>query len=84
MNEAIPEYVKHLFWDVKKAEVDLHQHSRYIIRRVLNFGDHRAVNWLRKVYPDSLIKEVVKNRRGLEKKTFIYWNTYYEQNEQNV
>jgi hypothetical protein len=51
VQEEIPEYVKHLFWDVRKDKVDLHQHSRYIIRRVLNFGDHRAVNWLRRVYP---------------------------------
>ena len=81
MKDAIPGYIKQLFWDAKKDEVDLHRHSRYIIRRVLNFGDARAVNWLRRVYPDSLIRDVVKNKRGLEKKTFIYWHTYYEQME---
>ncbi len=84
VNKRIPDYIKHFFWDVKKDEVDLHRHYLYIIRRILNFGDSRAVNWLRNVYSETLIKEVVKNKRGLEKKTFVYWTTYFEQTKQNV
>lgn len=84
--ERIPEFVTKLFWDVKRECVDIEKHPFFIIRRVLDYGDVKAITWLRKTYPDELIKKVVYNKRGLEHKTREFWNRYYnlEQESENI
>jgi len=74
----IPESVTNLFWDVKKEGIDVKKHSLFIIRRVLDYGDVASLNWLRKTYPEDLIRKVVRNKRGLHRKTIIFWEKYYE------
>ena len=73
----IPDSVSKLFWDVKKECVNVEKHSSFIIRRVLDYGDPTALAWLRKTYPDELIKKIVQNKRGLEHKTLVFWERYY-------
>ncbi|MEO0005766.1 MAG: hypothetical protein ABIK47_00430 [candidate division WOR-3 bacterium] len=78
MKPIIPDYITRLFWDVKKDRVDINHHARYIIRRVLDFGDEQAVKWLRQTYPDALIKDVVMAQKGLSRKTRAFWMHYYQ------
>ncbi|MCK4527359.1 hypothetical protein KAW18_08300 [candidate division WOR-3 bacterium] len=74
----IPEFVSKLFWDVKKESVDTQKHSLFIIRRVLDYGDAASLAWLRKTYSENLIKKVIQSKRGLQHKTLIFWEKYYE------
>jgi len=76
--KTIPEYVKKLFWDVKKEDVDIEKHSTFIIKRVLDYGDVSSVKWLLKIYPDYLIKKVIHNKKGLHPKTINFWEKHYE------
>jgi hypothetical protein len=84
MGSVIPDYIQKLFWDVKKDSVNLDNHAHFIIRRVLDFGDAKAVNWLCKVYPDTLIKEVVQLKKGFARKTLIFWTEHYNHFSKNV
>ncbi len=74
MINRIPEYVKHLFWDVKKEDIDIKKHSLFIIKRVLDYG----IKWLLKTYPEDLIKKVIHKKRGLHPKTINFWEKHYE------
>ncbi len=76
--KTIPEYVKHLFWDVKKEDIDIKKHSPFIIKRVLDYGNAASLKWLFKTYPEDLIKEVIYNKRGLHPKTINFWEKHYE------
>ncbi len=86
MSDRLPECVRRLLWDVRVETVDIKRHSRFIIRRVLDFGDPAAVKWLRKTYPDDTIKQVVAEKRGLALKTLAFWTAYYhlDQDKQHV
>lgn len=43
-NKYIAQFSKHLFWDVKREDIDMEKHSRYIIKRVLEYGiDRKSV-----------------------------------------
>ncbi len=77
MKRSIPSYVQRLFWDVRKETVDPDRHSQFIIRRVLDFGDARALNWLRRTYSDTKLKNIVETKRGLAHKTVVFWTNYY-------
>ena len=37
-NEYINMFSAHLFWDVRKEDVDFDEHAQYIIKRVLEYG----------------------------------------------
>ena len=75
---SIPKYISKFFWDVQKDAIDLEKHASFIIRRILEYGDHIALRWLKENYSDEDIKEIVYKKRGLSKKTLIYWQTYYK------
>ncbi|MEO0116758.1 MAG: hypothetical protein ABIK97_04340 [candidate division WOR-3 bacterium] len=80
MKETIPDYIQKLFWDVKRDKVEINRHASFIIRRVLDFGNVKALNWLRNTYPPSRIREVIQKKRGLAPKTLTFWTEYFKIN----
>lgn len=53
-----------LFWDTDPATIDLIKNARYVIERVLEFGNEDEVRWLFKHYPRAQIKAVLNLPRA--------------------
>lgn len=62
-----------LFWDVDPKTIDPQRHARYVIERVLDFGNDKEARWLYHAYPHSLISEVVRRSRVLHPQSKILW-----------
>lgn len=62
-----------LFWDVDPKTIDPKKHARYIIERILEFGDDREVRWMWNYYPRRLIRDVVMRSRVLHAVTRPLW-----------
>lgn len=62
-----------LFWDVDPKTIDPQKHARYIIERVLEFGNDKEVRWLWRNYPRSLIRNVAEKSRVLRPSTQYLW-----------
>ncbi len=62
-----------LFWDVDPKNIDTKKHSRYIIGRILEFGDNNDIKWMFKNYKTSLIKQVLSQKKDLSPKSANYW-----------
>lgn len=62
-----------LFWDVDPKNIDLRKHARYIIERILEFGNDKEVRWLYKRYPRLLLRDVLKKSRVLHPQTKTLW-----------
>lgn len=79
MNEQqmIPSWLEPLFWDLDPKNLLLDQHYIYIVERILNFGDLRALRWLFRVYKEKTIREAVTLSRGLTLKTALCWQNYF-------
>lgn len=54
-------------------EVDKEKNAAYIIHRLLDKGNDRAIEWMYKTYDKDLIKEVVTKRRGFSPKIVNFW-----------
>jgi hypothetical protein len=67
------EFRQALFWDVDPKTIDPELHARYIIERVLDFGNDTEVKWVYEKYPQSLIAEVVQQSRSLRPQTKALW-----------
>lgn len=45
-----------LFWDVDPKKIDPKKHAKYIIERILDFGNGDEVRWMSRNYSSRLIK----------------------------
>jgi len=84
MKKTIPESFKIYFWDVNIDEIDLEKHKRFVIERILNYGDHQALFWLKENYDETMIKEAVKKSRNLTRKTARFWQAYFNLSEEEM
>jgi len=48
-----------LFWDVDPKTIDEEKNARYIIERVLDFGNDEEVRWVFHRYPHAYIRQVL-------------------------
>ncbi len=70
---AVPERFCSLFWDTSLENIDVRKHARYIMEKVLDFGDLNAFNWLTDVYPGWRIKETLLLSRNLSARSRGFW-----------
>ncbi|NYE58571.1 DUF6922 domain-containing protein [Carboxydothermus ferrireducens] len=84
MEKTLPEEFKVYFWDVELCDLNIEKHKRFIIERILNFGDHRALKWVLSNYDEATIKEVVQNSRNLTPKTARFWQYYFKLSEEEM
>ena len=59
------------------ANFDPSSYPEYTIARLLEFGDDKAVNWLRKTFSEPEIAKVIRNERRLTPKSANFWALVY-------
>jgi hypothetical protein len=69
-----------LFWDVSR--VDPKEHQKFIIERILDFGDQEDFRWAVDYYgKDKIVDNLTKSRK-LSKKSLLFWCRYFNINSQ--
>ena len=68
-----------LFWDVDPTKIDVDKNDRYVIERILDFGDEGELAWMNRYYPESTIRDVVVKSRVLLDKSRDFWSLVYSQ-----
>ena len=65
---------KSLFWDTDVNSIDMVKNKRYIIERILKFGDFDDYHWMRNTYSTENIKDVIlEERSDLDPKSINFW-----------
>ena len=68
-----------LFWDVDPKTIDPKKHARYIIERILDFGQTDEVRWLVRQYPSENIKRALKEPRSpIHAKSKALWSLLFQ------
>lgn len=68
-------FKKSLFWDV--AEVDDEKNGKFVIERILNFGDQNDFQKAKERYGNQAIEKAVLESRNLNKKSLFFWCQYF-------
>lgn len=76
MSSSLKE-LKYLFWDTDFESLDYKKHKKYIIERILEFGDEKAYKWMFKTYKDEEIIDVVKKSKNISRKTAVMMSNFY-------
>ena len=70
--------LKYLFWDIDFNSIDMDKHCRFIIERVITYGDLKDWNTLKKLYSLSTIKKEVVQIRSLDAKTLNFMSFIFD------
>jgi len=63
-----------LFWDTDINTIDMVKNKRYVIERILKFGDFDDYTWMRNAYSTEDIKSVILEERvDLDPKSINFW-----------
>ncbi|MBI3008983.1 MAG: hypothetical protein HYY56_05680 [Candidatus Omnitrophica bacterium] len=71
--KKLPGFLKKYFWDVEFKKIDPNKTKIYVLRRILDYGDEKAVTWMYKNFKKSEIKNALSNFRGYSQKSANYW-----------
>lgn len=78
------EKFKSLFWECNIAQLDINTHRKYIIERILEYGDTQPVKWMFETYPLQEITEVLKKSRALSRKSSNFWRLVLQETHADV
>lgn len=67
-----------LFWDVKRDSVDPHEHRRFLIARVMDYGTRADVRLTEAFYTADEILSALLMARSLHKKTLSYFSAVFQ------
>ena len=75
LTEEIPADLASLFWDCDPCRLSLASHRSFIIGRLLDRGDWRATQWLRRVVGDGALRDwlIHKKGGGLDPRKLRFW-----------
>jgi hypothetical protein len=77
ISTTVPENIFRLFWDTSPENVHLKRNARYIIERVLDYGDIDALSWLQRVYTAQTIIDVLSLSRNISEKSRNFWKIWF-------
>jgi hypothetical protein len=69
----LPQYLKKYFWDVTFSRLNLREHRLFILKRILEYGDERGLNWMWDHFLRSEIVDALLRARGFSQKSANYW-----------
>jgi len=72
-NAKLPSFLRSFFWDTDFEEIDIKTHAFLVIKRVLDRGNLRDVQWLIKTYGKDEIKKVILETKDLSRPTGNFW-----------
>lgn len=71
-----------LFWDVDFKTMDLEQHKRFIIERILARGDVDDFRFAQEKYGDAALKEALLKAKTMDRKSLSFWCLYFNIDKQ--
>lgn len=73
MQKKLIHFRQALFWDTDPKKLDPQKHAKYIIERIMDFGNESETRWMRQYYPKSLLAKIVNKSRVLGPSSRALW-----------
>jgi hypothetical protein len=77
-DNPLPEFLRSLFWDTDFDRLRVEGHERYVIERVLEYGDTPAARWMTRRFTREQIAETLRNSRQINRKSARFWAAMLE------
>jgi len=74
----LPDAFSKYFWDVQIDKISLDKNGKFIIERLLEYGDKKEFDWLEKHFDKNKIVDTIKNSKKISSKTGNFFALYYD------
>lgn len=74
----LPDSAKRYFWDINVETLDVAAHPRFVIERLLEYGDFPELKWLFREFSRDEIVDVIKRTRRLSRRRASAWANYFD------
>ncbi|MDX2048409.1 MAG: hypothetical protein SFU87_16595 [Chitinophagaceae bacterium] len=71
-------FSENLFWDADTSSINMQQHKRYVIERVITRGSLEDFKKLLELYPEQEIVNSLKKSKELDPKTRHFCSWYFK------
>ena len=68
---------QNLFWDINPKQLDFKENKKFIISRILNYGDLNDFKQLKNYYNLRTIKQAACQSRELDKKSLNFYSLIF-------
>lgn len=82
--KQLPDFLKQYFWDVDFNILDFKKSKVFVLKRILDRGDTKALGWIRKNYTNQEIKKLLLITRDISPKTAKFWADYLKISHKKV
>ncbi len=72
-----PEFLRKYFWDVDFEKLDVEAYPLDTIGRILEYGDLKAIKWMRRKFSEKAIAEVLLRLRIVSPKSANFWSLIF-------
>lgn len=76
MVKTVPQNLLHFFWDIDTEKIDFNNNPNFIIQRLLDKGDDKAVSWVLENYSKETITKTFETVRDFSPKIGNFWRLY--------
>ena len=71
--KKLPKFLKEYFWETDFENINPEKRRIYILKRILDYGDKKAIQWMRNNFTESEIRNILFKSRGLSLKSANFW-----------
>ncbi len=73
---SLPKDFKRYFWDCSFSALNLKDYSKFILGRLLHYGDMKSILWVYRNYSKKEIKEYLirTGKRELDHRSYVFWS----------
>jgi len=71
--KKLPRFLEKYFWDVEFKNIDAEVYSRDILVRLLEYGDEKAISWMKKKFAKHQIEDILFHYRSVSPQSANFW-----------
>jgi hypothetical protein len=75
--KTLPSFLKRYFWDIDFQKLNKKAYRYFIIERILEYGDEKAVKWMKQTFKLEEIKDTLFHSKNLSFKSANFWQLIF-------
>lgn len=82
--KKLPKFLEKYFWDVEFEKIDKEVYFRDILIRLLEYGDKKAINWMKNNFTKHQIEDVLFHYRVVSPQSANFWAVIFNIDKRKV
>lgn len=70
---SLPTFLQSYFWDIDFKQLDFRKYRQFVLARILEYGDKKALKWAAAKFPTKDWRDTLIQSKNLTPKTANFW-----------